>query len=1480
MRKGKIPIIFSIIVLLTSPLSGMTELSYAGTTDGLETQPVESKQVLNDKNTSETIEIETDTSKCSSDKIPIENVSEAVASPSEERNKTVINLADLQKYVEFLNEYGMDMDMDWIGLAGWMVLIEDSLSDIKINKKEELGWEKGAKVTIELNYNKGSIDIDNYEFTAPVETSPSMVTANAGLFRGIYLRALIQKYGVALPKDEEQVYSISILSPIEVYSLDKTICYKIYIEGSELLLDIERVKAKYSTDTDSEDADNSLSLLVTLNKKFKYLTAGKNEALWHVSNSDESFQYPLRVPSVLTKVNFSLATPPQLKLHAKENNSLKLNEDVDKLNLSEFVSVSDTMKETVGDESKITYEWLTKPDTKIEGKTKGTVKVTEKYGDYVHEATTDVEFTVKEDALLTAEDVSQEIALGTDIQNLDLNKFVENVKLGEQELEPKEYQIELITPFTSDLVGEQAAKIRVKLNSDTSKFVDIDVPVEINWGNSLRIKGSGFQTISGLSLLNRDNNLIIKATRGTDTDVHNGAEGMLNPKYDEHYLDIELFDHTENGNLSSSPKVTKSFNGTDKISKIEEDIGSVKVNAGDILKISHQEIKTQKKMISVYEENKEKVPYEEYNFPMKESYYEITSTGYETLFFNQLTTTEGNVPIFATDEYLDEHAEDFIDVSQSESLEIQGFSKYPDTETAGEKEAEIKISEMLTSGKKIEYEYKVKLTVVDERTITAEAVSQEVALGTDIQNLDFTKFVKDVRLGDTSLTSDQYTTKLVDTLLTDQVGEQSAKVEVSLKSDPTVKVEAVVPVIIEWGNSLVFKDDFNNGFNFTAASISVLNGPDGPKLMATKGDGFRNSGQVLFYASPDITIYSKSLDTIVKQFSETTTSQEPSDVMTRWNGIFKDLEDNVKYGDIIGVRVDQSYGAHANQNGKNTWVSRENKLVLETEGLDTAFYEITKEGLKLVNLTGSANKQSVQYGIDSTKIDYTSYVKDVKVGDTIVPEEKYIAKLIGDFDTNHLGDTKIKVEVVLKEDPTHKIQIEVPVTVEGELSAEATPQTVPLGTATDSLDLTKFVKNVKLGDTSLTSDQYTTKLVDTLLTDQVGEQSAKVEVSLKSDPTVKVEAVVPVTIEWGNTITAQSEYDSNKSVVSVSQLEEKGKPKLVATKGSGFGSDTVLYSRPVMKIYDNNLEKPIGNLETGTVNKTPADLMNEWNEGLTTVSKDLNYGNIISFTVNKYTSSNTNFNGSNTWVSRNEELTKETEGFPIAYYELTKNGLSLLHINQLRTKEINIPIYTSKEYLDNHINDFIDDSQFETVQIKGFSQYPDTTSSGEKGAKIKVSEELISGKEVEYEYKINLTIEEGTLNLTVPETLNFEDFKLSRNEQIVKRKDIENSELTVNDSRGSGNQGGWHITATVKENEGIGDYLVYRQEGASDQYLKDTVTVYSQDKQEVSEEPINVMLTSLWNEDNGILLKVPGINHLTENTDYQETITWNLVEGP
>ena len=327
--------------------------------------------------------------------------------------------------------------------------------------------------------------------------------------------------------------------------------------------------------------------------------------------------------------------------------------------------------------------------------------------------------------------------------------------------------------------------------------------------------------------------------------------------------------------------------------------------------------------------------------------------------------------------------------------------------------------------------------VADLDSLSATANAQSVPLGTSVGDLDLNGFVKEVKLGATSLTKEQYTAKLTSTLTTDTVGEQTVKVEVALKEDPSVKVTVDVPVEIKWGNSLVFKDDYNkNGFNFTAASISLLNGPKGPQLVATKGDGFRNAGAVQFYARPDITIYSKSLDTVVTQFSETNTTQHPKEVMNRWNGIFEELGDNLKYGDILGVKVNQSYSSNTNQNGKNTWVSRDNKLVTETEGFDTAYYEITKDGLKLLSLNALPNKQTIDYGTDSGKIDYTNYVKDVKIGEVVVPKEQYTVKLVGDFNTTKPGEQTIQVEVSLKEDPTHKVDVVVPVEVTGTLTIE------------------------------------------------------------------------------------------------------------------------------------------------------------------------------------------------------------------------------------------------------------------------------------------------------------------------------------------------------------------------------------------------------------------------------------------------------------
>ena len=773
----------------------------------------------------------------------------------------------------------------------------------------------------------------------------------------------------------------------------------------------------------------------------------------------------------------------------------------------------------------------------------------------------------------------------------------------------------------------------------------------------------------------------------------------------------------------------------------------------------------------------------------------------------------------------------------------------------------------------------VSFTVVNDQ-LTGTATPQTVPLGTNIDSLDLNKFVKDVKLGDTSLTSDQYTTELTGGLSTDEVGKETAKVKVSLKSDPTNKVEIDVPVTIEWGNSLVFKDDFNNGFNYTAASISLLNGTEGPKLVATKGDGFREAGEPLFYARPDITIYSKSLDTIVRQFSETTYSQHPNDVMTRWNGLFKEMGDQLKYGDILGVKVYQSYNPTTNQNGKNTWVSREDKLVTETEGLDTAFYELTKEGLKLIDLSGSANKQTVQYGTDSTKIDFTSYVKDVKIGNTIVPKDYYNVKLIGEFDTTHLGETTIKVELSLKKDPTHKIQVDVPVTVKGEMSATAAPQTVPLGTNIDSLDLNKFVKDVKLGDTSLTSDQYTTELTGGLSTDEVGKETAKVKVSLKSDPTNKVEIDVPVTIEWGNSLRIKG--TSFQTLTGLSLTESKGSYTVTSTRGT---DEDFVSEKINSKFTGEYLNVSFYKQVSGRLPK-PTEFSFKGTDQISTVpqligKQEVDLGDIVEIKhaeIADYSRMISLYqNGQESMPYQDNKLNSSS-----SYYEITDTGYNVLFFNQLKARSGIVSIYTTKEYFDQHVTDFLDTEEYSTVTVKGFSEYPDTTSSGRKEGKIKVAETLSNGQEVEYEYTVPITVTEGSLTISVPGTLEYEDIRLSSKEQIGQRKIEKPAGFQVTDSRGSGKQGGWYITAKSEatEDASIGNYLIYRQNDGTSQKLLDNIKIYQQERQVVSEKPLTIDITSWWSTDTGILLKLPKGNSLRPNMDYQATIVFTIVEAP
>ncbi|PQC14070.1 hypothetical protein CUM91_07515 [Enterococcus faecalis] len=458
------------------------------------------------------------------------------------------------------------------------------------------------------------------------------------------------------------------------------------------------------------------------------------------------------------------------------------------------------------------------------------------------------------------------------------------------------------------------------------------------------------------------------------------------------------------------------------------------------------------------------------------------------------------------------------------------------------------------------------------------------------------------------------------------------------------------------------------------------------------------------------------------------------------------------------------------------------------------------------------------------------------------------------------------------------------------LSAVVNPQTVNLGMENSMLDFSKFVKDVKLDNQPLSSEDYTVELVNGFSTDNVtvGKNgkpvSAKVRVTLKSDTSKTLELNVPVTVDWGNSI-AYRAWDitgNNRTVAAFPLLDIGGKQFIVASQGQDDENGQI-HGRFINEHYysfnwfnllnvasfkmdeANQGDKSI----SANGNDLKKDKLKEWGE-----KQEVNYGDVVRAWHVEESKNDFYKNGEKQpWAG--------IDGIKSIYYEITKDGYRPLHFNHLKPKkDIKIPIYTTKEELDKNVNDYIDlNGNDDYVKVKGFSQYPDTKTSGVQKGKIVVEEKLNSGKTIQYEYEVTFTVGEGELSLSVPKALTFNEFTKSEDEQVIQRKYTGELGLAVKDSRGKGKQGNWRVTAKVDETADLAPYLIFRDDNSQDEYLSQTATIYSQEKQDDPTEPLNVEISGQWTKNIGIFLKVPSKNNLSSKT-YSTKITWNLVEGP
>ncbi|WP_375269716.1 bacterial Ig-like domain-containing protein [Enterococcus sp. DIV0212c] len=393
------------------------------------------------------------------------------------------------------------------------------------------------------------------------------------------------------------------------------------------------------------------------------------------------------------------------------------------------------------------------------------------------------------------------------------------------------------------------------------------------------------------------------------------------------------------------------------------------------------------------------------------------------------------------------------------------------------------------------------------------------------------------------------------------------------------------------------------------------------------------------------------------------------------------------------------------------------------------------------------------------------------------------------LDTSIPGEHEVKV-VVRNAQPisagvnkywTHSNKVKVTVKEYPALTAESIEQKTILGTDTSKWDASKLIKNVKKEENKpADSKEYTTRIKEVADTKMVGTKNLIVEIKRTSNGKI-TDIEVPVTVKWGSTIVVDNvPYPGNSSYALTILTGDS--PRIIATYGNN--SD---YRSSWINDYRGNKEylrtMIYENMNSDTVlNNQKSDYQYSMTgEGMvedavknfgTSGEYPVNNGDVVGQYV--YTVDNNQSYPDNNRLFKDEKVTQENNGLDTVYYEVTKTGFQPLRVNQMKMKgDISTIRHISNTDLEKDLKEnpdkyFENPNKYNDVKLVGFAKYPDTSKSGKQPATIRFEETLKSGKKVQYDYDIQLNVDNRWVNVTIPtKMLFFSDMKSGKKDKVI-----------------------------------------------------------------------------------------------------------------
>ncbi|MEF3840523.1 BspA family leucine-rich repeat surface protein [Enterococcus faecalis] len=339
----------------------------------------------------------------------------------------------------------------------------------------------------------------------------------------------------------------------------------------------------------------------------------------------------------------------------------------------------------------------------------------------------------------------------------------------------------------------------------------------------------------------------------------------------------------------------------------------------------------------------------------------------------------------------------------------------------------------------------------------------------------------------------------------------------------------------------------------------------------------------------------------------------------------------------------------------------------------------------------------------------------------------------------------------------------------------------------------------------------------------VGTKTLPVKVMIpllhESNKDVEQTVNVPVTVQLGNALALRS---SGNHYVMYLPLDAVSNPNTFSVKAVHADSGNNIIHPSVSGVYYS-----IGFLSRAqgvSLNTAP-----DWNININGASvRSLDAVNSINAVDHMFDKNNTNIikvhhtdaiiwgdtfglitNGAYTRITRSTGPGLTSSDF---FFEMTADGYKLLTLNQLTPKNgQSIFKNASHAYLDAHVKDFIDIDRYPGLTV-AWSEYPDTSTEGAKPGKLLVTQKSSTGKDLTYEYPVNVNVVPGSVQLVVSDA----DFGTIENNEHGKVKDSKGYAYIM-DSTNVGSDSDiekhYHITASIADkNEGLAPYLYFLNE--------------------------------------------------------------------